>query len=168
MGRYSKRTGARAELSPAWIEDCYCSAAPSCLTLCNPVDCSTPGFPVLHHLLELAQTHVHQVGDAIQPSHPLSPLLLLPSVFPSSRVLSNESALHTRGPKYWSLSLGISPSSGCSGLTSFRMDWFDVLAIQGTLKSLLQHHNSEVTILHRSAFFMGQLSHPHMTTGKTR
>ena len=95
------------------------------------------------------------------------PLLLLPSIFPSIRVFSNESVLCIRWPKYWSFSFNISPSNGYSGLISFRMDWLDFLAIQGTLKSLLQHHSSKASILQSSAFFMVQLSHPYMTTGKT-
>ena len=126
-----------------------------------------PPFPVLHHLPEFAQSHVHCVSDAIQPSHPLLPLLLLPSIFPSIRVFSNESALFIRWPKYWSFSFNISPSNEHPGLISFRMDWLDLLAVQGTLKSLLQHHSSKVSVLQRSAFFIVQLSHPYMTTGKT-
>ena len=94
-------------------------------------------------------------------------LLLLPSIFPSIRVFLNESALRIRWPKYWSFSVSISPSNECSGLISFRMDWLDLLAVQGTLKSLLQHHNSKASILQRSAFFTVQLSHPYTTTGKT-
>ena len=131
------------------------------------MDCSTPGFPVHHQLLELAQTHVHRVGDATQPSHPLPLLLLLPSVFPSIRVFSNESVLRIRWPEYWSFSLSISPSNEHPGLFYFRMDWLDLLKAQGTLKSLLQHHSSKASILWLSAFFMVQLSHPYMTTGKT-
>ena len=103
----------------------FSSVAQSCLTLCHPMDCNTPGFPVLHNLLELAQTHVHSVTDAIQPSHPLLPLLFLPSVFPSIRVFSSESALRIKWPKYWSFSFSISPSNDYSGLISFRIDWFD-------------------------------------------
>ena len=95
------------------------------------------------------------------------PLLLLPSIFPSTRVFSNESALHIRCPKYWSFSFNISPSNEHPGLISFRMDWLDLFAVQGTLKSLLQHHSSKASILWRSAFFIVQLSHPYMTTGKT-
>ena len=95
------------------------------------------------------------------------PLLLLPSIFPSIRVFSNESALHIRWPKYWNFSFNISPSNEHPGLISFRMDWVDLLAVQGTLESLLQHHSSKASILWRSAFFIGQLSHPYMTTGKT-
>ena len=136
----------------------------SCVRLfCNPMDCSMPGFPVLHHLPELTQTHVHPIGDAIQPSHPLSSPSL-PSVFPSIRVFSNESALGIRWPKCWSFSFSISPSDEYSGLISFRIDWFDLLAVQGTLKSLLQHHGSKASILWLSAFFIVQLSHPYMTT----
>ena len=112
------------------------------------------------------QTYVHRVSEAIQPSHPLVSLLL-PSIFPSIRVFSNESALRIRWPKYWSFSFSISPSSEYSGLISLRTDWFEVLAVQGTLKSLLQHHSSKASILQCSAFFMVQLSHPYMTTGKT-
>ena len=138
----------------------------SCARLCNPMDRGTPGLPVLHQLPELAQTHVHRVGDAIQPSHPLSS----PSpAFNLSRhrVFSNESVLHIRWPKYWSFSFSISPSNKYSGLISFRMDCFNLLAVQGPLKSLLQHHSSKASILRHSAFFTVQLSHPHMTTGKT-
>ena len=131
------------------------------------MDCSTPGFFVLHHLLELAQTHVHWVGDAIQPSHPLLTPLTLPSIFASIRVFSNESALHIRWPKYWSFSFSISLSSEYSRLISFRTDWFDLLAIQGTCKSLLQHHSLKASILWRSTFFIVQLSHLYMITGKT-
>ena len=131
------------------------------------MDCSTPSFPVLSHLPELAQTHVHQVSDAIQPSHPLSSLLLLPSIFPSIKVFSKESVLHIRWSKYWSFSFSVSPSSGYLGLICLRMDWFDLLAIQGTLKSLLQHHSSKASMLQHSAFFMVQLSHPYLTNWKT-
>ena len=143
-----------------------CSVSQSCLTLCDPMDCSTPGFPVLHHLMEFAQTHFHWAGDAIQPSHPLSSPLL-PSIFPSIRVFSNESVLCIRWPKYWSFSFSISPSNEYSGLFSFRMDWFDIPAVQGNLKSLLQHQISEALIFWCSAFFMVQLSYQYMTTGKT-
>ena len=125
-----------------------------------------PGFSVLHHLLELAQTHVHQVSDAIHHIILRRPLLL-PSIFPSIRVFSNESVLHIRWPKYWTFSVSISPSNEYSELISFGIDWFDLLAVQGTLKSLLQHHSSEASILWCSAFFIVQLSHPYRTTGKT-
>ncbi|XDA82394.1 hypothetical protein R6Z07F_012311 [Ovis aries] len=142
------------------------------------MDCSTPGLPVHHQLLEPAQTNVHRVGDAIQPSHPLSlpsppafrrrmKALGMPSVFPSIRVFSSESVLRIRWPKYWSFSFSISPSNEYSGLISFRIDWLDLLAVQGTLKSLLQHHSSKASILQHSAFFRVQLSQPYMTTGKT-
>ena len=122
-----------------------------------------------HHLPELAQTHVHCVSDAIQPSHPLSPLplLLWPSILPSIRVFSSESVLPIRWPKYWSIGFNISPSNEYSGQISFRMDWLDLLAVQETLKSLLQHHSSKASILHHSALFIVQLSHPYMTVGKT-
>ena len=108
--------------------------------------------------------------NPVMPSNHLilcHPLLLLPSILPSIRVFSNESVLHIRWPKYWSFSFSISPSNECSGLISFRMDWLDFLAVQGTLKSLLQHHSSETSILWRSTFFIVQLSHPHITTGKS-
>ena len=130
------------------------------------MDGSTPGFPVHHQLLELAQTDVHQVGDAVQPSHPLlspSPAFSLSQ----HQSLSSESVLRVRWPKYWNFSFSISPSSEHPGLISFRMDWLDLLAVQGTLKSLLQHHSSKASILQRSAFFIVQLSHPYMTTGKS-
>ena len=123
-----------------------------------------PGFPVHHQLLEPTQTHIHHVSDTIQPSHPLSSL---PSIFPSIRIFSNESVLCIRWPNHWSLSFSISLSNEYPGLVSFRMDWFDLLAVQGTFKSLLQHHNSKASILWHSAFFLVQLSHPYMTTGKT-
>ena len=129
---------------------------------------STPGLPDHHQLPEFTQTHAHQVGDAIQPSHPLChSLLLLPPIPPSIRVSSNESALRIRWPKYWSFSFSISPSNEHPGLISFRMDWLDLLAVQGTLRSLLQHHSSKASIFRLSAFFIVQLSHPCMTTGKT-
>ena len=107
------------------------------------MDRSTPGFPVLHSLPGFAQTHVHCIGDAIQPSHPLSSPSPLPSIFPSIRVFSSESVLHIRWPKDWSFSFSISPTNEYSGLISFKIDWFDLLAVQGTLKSLLQHHSSK-------------------------
>ena len=125
-----------------------------------------PGLPVRHQLPEFTQTHAHPVGDAIQPSHLCRPLFLLPSIFPSIRAFSSESVL-IRWPKYWSFNFSISPSNEHPGLISFRMDWLDLLTVQGTLKSLLQHHSSKASVLRGSAFFMVQLSHPHMTTGKT-
>ena len=142
----------------------WSSVAQLCPTLCNPIDCSTRGFLVYHQLLELVQTHVHWVGDAIQPSHPL----LSPSPpafnFPSIMVFSSESALHIRWPKYWSFSFSISPYSEYSGLISFSVDWFDLLAVQGTLKRLLQYHSSKASVLQRSAFFMVYLSNLYMLT----
>ena len=136
----------------------------SCPTVGQSVDCSTPGLPVHHQLSEFTQTHVHRVGDAIQPSHPL---LLPPSIFASIRVFSNESALCIRWPKDWSFSFSVRPSHEYSGLISFRMDWLDLLAVQGTLKTLLQHHSSQASIHRHSAFFIVQLSRPYMTTGQT-
>ena len=128
---------------------------------------STPGLPVHHQLPEFTQTLVRRIGDAIQPSHPLSsPSPPAPNP-PSIRVFSSESALHMRWPKYWSFSFSISPSNEHPGLISFRMDWLDLLAVQGTLRSLPQHHGSKASILWCSAFFTVQLSHPYMTTGNT-
>ena len=139
------------------------SVALSCLTLCDPMDCSMPGFPVHHQLPELAQTHVHRVSDVIQLSHLIlcRPLLLLPSVFPSLMVFSKESVLCIRWPNYRSFSFSISPSNEYSGLISFRMDWLDLLAVQETLKSLLQHHSSKTSVLQHSAFFMSPLTSIH-------
>ena len=131
------------------------------------MDCGTAGFPVFPifcNLLKLLSI------ESVMPSNHLilcHPLLLLPSVFPSSRVFSNESVLCIRWPNYWSVSSSVSPFNEHPGLISFRMDWLDLLAVQGTLKSLLQHHSSKASILQCSAFFMVQLSHPYMTTGKT-
>ena len=127
----------------------FSSAAQSCPTLCNPMYyCSTPGFPVHHQFRELAQTHV----TSVMPSNHLilcRPLLLRPSIFPSIRIFSNESALHIRWPEYWSFSFSISPSNENSGLISFRMDWFYLFVVYGTLKSLLQHHSSKASILYQ-------------------
>ena len=145
----------------------FSSVAQSCPTLCDPMNCSMPGLPVHHQLLEFTQTHVHRVGDAIQPSHPLSSPSPHAPIPPSIRVFSNELSLHMRWPKYWSFSFSIIPSKEHPGLISFRMDWLDLLAVQGTLKSLLQHHSSKASILQCSAFFIVQFSHPYMTTGKT-
>ena len=128
-----------------------CSVTQSCQTLWKPVDGSTPGFPVHHQLPELTQTHVHWVGDAIQPSFLCHSILLLLSIFPNIRVFSNESALCSRWPKHWSFSFSISPSNEHSGLISFRMDWLDLRAVQGTLKSLLQHHSSKASVLRHSS-----------------
>ena len=131
------------------------------------MDCSTPGLPVHHQLLKFTQT---QSTELVMPSNHLifcCPLLLLPSIFPSIKVFSNELVLRIRWPKDWCFSFSISPSNEYSGLISFRMDWLDLLAVQGTLKRLLQHHSSKASILRCSAFFILQLSHPYMTTGKT-
>ena len=143
------------------------SVAQSCPTLCDPMNCGTPGLPVHHQLPEFTQTHAHRVSDAIHPSHPLSPPSPSAPIPPSIRVFSNESTLHIRWPKYWSFSFSISPSNGHPGLISFRMDRLDLLAVQGTLKSLLQHHSSKASIFQCSAFFTVQLAHAYMTTGKT-
>ena len=121
--------------------------AQSCPTLCDPMNHSMPGLPVHHHLPDFAQTHVHRVGDAL-----CRPLLLLPSIFPRIRVFSNESDLCIRWPKYWSFSFSISPSNEYSELISFRMDWLDLLAVQGTLKSLLQYHNSKASFFSAQPF----------------
>ena len=133
----------------------------SVLTLCDPMDCSTPGFPVHHQLPELIRTHVHWVGDAIQHSHPLSSPCLLPSIIPNIRVFSDESVVGIRWPKDWSFSFTISPSSEYWRLISFRMDWSDLLAVQGTLNSILQHRDSKASVLGCSAFFIVQLTSLH-------
>ena len=140
--------------------------AQSCPTLHDPMDCSTPGFPVHHQLPEFTQIHVHWVSDDFQPSHPLSSPFLPSSIFPTIRVFSKEPVLHIRWPKYWSFSFSISPSNEHSGLISFRMDWLDFLVVQETLKSLLQYNSSTASVLWLSAFFIVQLSHAYMTTGK--
>ena len=130
------------------------------------MDCSTPGFPVLHHLESMLK--FMSIELVMQSNHLiLCRPLLLPSIFPTITVFSNELALHIRWPKYWSFSFSISPSNEYSWLISFRVDWFDLLAVQGTLKSLFQHHSSRTSILQCSAFFMVRLSHRYMTTGKT-
>ena len=152
---------------PASIPVSLSSVTQSCPTLCNPMDCSTPGFPVHHQLPQPTQIHVHRFGDSSNHLTLCRPLLLLPSVFPSIRVFSNESVLCIRWPKYWSSSFSISPSNEYSGPISFRIDWFDLHAVHGTIKSFLQHHSSKASILWCSAFFIVQLSHPYMTTGKT-
>ena len=144
-----------------------CSVSQWCLTLCDPMDCSMLGFPVLHHLPELAQTLVYWVWWCHPTISSSCPLFVLPSIFPSVRVFSNDTALHIRWPKHWHFSFSISTSNEYSGLISFRIDLFDLLAVQGTLKSLLQHQSSKASILWCSAFFIVQLSHPYMTTGKT-
>ena len=148
-------------------EKLFSSVALSCPTLCDPMDCSTPGLlsiTISWSWPKLMFTKVVMPFSHLILCHPL---LLLPSIFPSIRVFSNESALCIRRPQYWSFSFSVSPSNEYSGLISFRMDWLDLLAVQGTLRSLLQHHSSEASILWRSAFFIVQLSHPYMTIGKT-
>ena len=134
------------EIQFSWVQSL------SHVRLCDPMDCSMLGLPVHHWLPEFTQTHAHWVGDAIQPSHLCHPLLLPPSIFPSIRVFSNESVLCIRWPKNWSLSFNISLSDKYSGLISFRMDWLDLLAVQGTLKSLLQYHSSKASVLRHSSF----------------
>ena len=145
----------------------FSSVAQSYLTLCDPMIPSTPGLPVHHRLPEFTQTHIHLVDDAIQPSHPLpSPSPPALNLYQHQGLL-HESALRMRWPKYWSFSFSMSPSNEHPGLISYRMNWLDLLAVQGTLKSLLQHHTSKASILRCSAFFTVQLPHPYMTTGKT-
>ena len=132
------------------------------------MDWSMLGFPVHHQLPKLAQTHVHWVSDGFNHLILCRPLLHLPSILPSIRVFSSETVLRIRWPKHWSFSFSISLSNEYSGPVSLRTDWFDLLAVQGTLKSLLQHHSSKASILRHSAFFIVQLSHPYVTTGKTK
>ena len=143
------------------------SVAQSCLTLCYPMNRSTPGLPVHHH--SQSSLRLTPIESVMPSSHLIlcRPLLLLPPIPPSIRVFANESTLCMRWPKYWSFSFSIIPSKEIPGLISFRMNLLDLLAVQGTLKSLLQHHSSKASILRHSAFFMVQLSHPYMTTGKT-
>ena len=160
MGRRSKQTFLQRKHQ-------FSSVSQLCLTLCDPIDCNTPGFPVHHQLLVFLKL---MSTELVMPSDHLilyRPLLLLSSIFPSIRVFSNELALGIRWPKYWSFSFSISPSYEYSGLISFRIDWLDLLAVQGALKSLLQHRRSKPTILWCSAFLIVQLSHAYMTTGKT-
>ena len=145
----------------------FSSVTQSCLTLCNPMNCSMPGLPSITNSQSLQKLISI---ESVMPSNHLilcCPLLLPPSIFPSIGVFSSESVLLIRWPKYWGFSFSISPSNEYSGLISFRMDWLDLLAVQGTLKSLLHHHSSKAPILRCSAFFTVQLSHPYMTTGKT-
>ena len=145
----------------------FSSVAESCPTLCNPMDCSMPGSLSIANSWSLLK--LMSIESMMPSSHIIlcCPLRLLPSIFPSIRVSSNESVLPIRWPKYWSFSFRISPSNEYSGLISFKKDWLDLLAVQGTLKSLLQHHSSKASIFQHSAFFIVQLSHPYMTTGKT-
>ena len=155
-----------SEKYPSFFGFCCCSVGQSCLTLCDPMDCAahqaSPSFTISWSFVKLMSV------ELVMPSNHLilcRPLLLLPSIFPSNRVFFSASALFIRWPKYWSYS--ISSSNEYSGLISFRIDCFDLIAVQGTLKSLLQHHSSKASILWLSVFFMVQLSHPYMTTGKT-
>ena len=145
----------------------FSSVAQLCLTFCDPMNCSTPGLPV--HPQLRSSLKLTSIESVMPSSHLIfcRPLLLLPLIPPSIRVFSSESTLHMRWPKYWSFSFSIIPSKECPGLISFRMDWLDLHAVQGTLKSLLQHHSSKASILRHSAFFTVQLSHPYMTIGKT-
>ena len=142
------------------------SAAQLHPTLCDSMDCNTPSLSVHHQLPQLAQTH-----ESVMPSNHLilcSPFLLLPSIFPRNSVPANESVLHIRWPKYWSFNFSINPSSEYSGLISLKIDWLDLLVVQGTLKSLLQHHSSRASILQPATFFVVQLSHSYMTNRKTK
>ena len=144
----------------------FTSVTQSCPILCDPMNHSTPGLPVHHQLPESPKP---MSIESVMPSSHLilcCSLFLLPSIFPSIRIFSNESVLHIRWPKYWSFTFNISPSNEHPGLISFRMDWLDLLTVQGTLQSLLQHHSSKASIFQHSAFFIVQLSHPYMTTGK--
>ena len=145
---------------------CCCSGTKSCLTLCDPMDWSTPGLSVPHYLLDFTQVHVHWTGDAVQASHPLLSSLSTFNLSHHQGLFQRvQWTLHIRWPKYWSFSFSISPSNEFSGLISLRT-WFDLLAVQGTLKSLLQHHNQKASILQHSAFLYGP-THPYITTGKT-
>ena len=162
------------EESPLWFPSSvaissvqFSSVAQSCPTLCNPMNRSTPGLPVHHQLPSLLK--LMSIKSVMPSSHLIlcHPLLLLPPIPTRIRVFSNESTLHMRWPKYWSFSFSISPSNEHPGLISFRMDWLDLPAVQGTVKSLLQHHSSKASILRCSAFFTVQLSHPYITPGKT-
>ena len=150
------------------MDSCFCCSVAHLLShvqLFVTPCCSMPGFPVHHQLPELAQTPIRWVRDAIQPPHPLSPPS--PPALNLTQQFSNESARHIKWPKYWSFSFSISPSNEYSGLISFRIDWFDLIAVQGILKSFLQHHRLKASVLRHAASFMVQLSHPYMTTGKT-
>ena len=154
-------------LNASWQYIQFSSVTQSCPTLCDLMNCSTPGLPVHHQLPEFTQ--LMSIESVMPSSHLIlcCPLLLLPPIPPSIRVFSNESTLLMRWPKYWSFRFNISPSNEHPGPVSFRTDWLDLLAVQGTLKSLLQYHSSKASILQHSAFFTVQLSHPYMTTGKT-
>uniref|UniRef100_A0AC11DC18 Uncharacterized protein n=1 Tax=Ovis aries TaxID=9940 RepID=A0AC11DC18_SHEEP len=158
LNKYKRVTSASQSVS---------SVAQSCLTLWNPTDCSTPGLPVHHQLPELAQTHVCGVSDTIQPSHPLPPPSPLAFNLSQHQGLFQWVSSSYQVAKVLEFQLSVSPSNEHPGLISFRMDWLDLLVVQRTLKSLLQHHSSKASILQCSAFFIVQLSHPYMTTGKT-
>ena len=150
---------------PKVLSQSVSSVAQSCPTLCDPVDCSTPGLLSITNSRNLLKLTSIELGDAIQPSHLLSSSSM-PLIFPSLKVFSSESVLHISWPKYWSFCFSISPSNEYSGLISFRMDWLDLLAVQGTLQSLPQHHSSKASVIQRSAFFIVQHSHSCMTPGK--
>ena len=155
----------KEEREKAGLKLQFSSVTQSCPTLCNPMNCGMPGLPVHHQLLEFTQTHVHQVGDAIQPTHSLSspsPALNLSQHQGLSKWVSSSHQV----AKYWSFSFNISPSKKHPGLISFRMDWLDLLTVQGTLKRLLQHHGSKASILPCSAFIIVQISHSYTTNGK--
>ena len=160
--------GLRRKSSKSWLSEIqFSSVTQLCPTLCDAMDCSRRGFLSIinpQSLLKLISIELVMPSNHLILCHPL---LLLPSIFPSIRVFSNQSTLCMRWAKYWSFSFSIIPSNEHPGLISFRMDWLDLLAIQGTLKSLLQHHSSKASMLQHSAFFTVQLSHPYMTTGKT-
>ena len=150
---------------PQWQDDIpkdqFSSVVQSCLTVCDPMDCSTPGLPVHHQVMST---------ESVMPCNHLilcHPLLLLPSSFPSIRVFSSESSLHIRWPNYWSFSFSISPSNEYSGLIFFRMNWLDLLAVQGTVNSLLQHHSSKASVLWHSPFFIVQLSLPYIRNNRS-
>ena len=161
MEASSYRHGQSLTQSPVPLLENCCSDTKSCLTLCDPMDCSTPGLSVHHQLPEFAHSQVHHFSDAIQSSHPLS------SPSPPAFNLSQHQGLFKWVSSSHQISLNISPSNEYSGVLSFRMGWLDLFAVQGTLKSLLQHHSSKVSILWCSAFFIVQLSRPYLTTGKT-
>ena len=150
-----------------WTFTSVNSVAQSFPTLCNPMYYSTPGLPVHCQLPEFTQTHVHWVGDAIQPSNPLSSPSTPTFNLSQDQSLFKRVSFSHQMAKYWSFSFSISPSNEYLGLISFRMDWLDLIAVQGTLKRLIQHHSSKASILQHSAFFIVQFSHPYMTTGKT-
>ena len=149
-----------------WSQCCCCSTAKSCLTLCNPMDCCTPGFPIPHYLPDFAQ--LRSIESVMLSNHfiPHCPPLLLRLISLSIRIFSNESAVCIKWPKYWNFSFSISSSDEYLGLISYKIDWFDLLAVQGTLKSLIQHHTSKASILQCSVFLMVQLLHPYMITRK--